>query len=124
MIDYDNSTFREIWDYEYEEGLERRGVLSSSLSTGKFYDSDRDIIYYMKSGKIHREDGPSYIHKKHFSYYIWYNNGKVHRIEGPAVYVFYNNYIEKQFYIFNKNVSESDFLSFSNLVNGNEVILL
>ncbi|MFW5794463.1 MAG: hypothetical protein ACOCV1_03160 [Bacillota bacterium] len=135
MIDYDNSIFKEVWDYELERDLENRSVLSISLSTGKFYDSDKNVIYYMKGGKYHREDGPAYIRKKgiyfnsHFVWYnygenVWYNYGEKHRVDGPAIRVFGQKNNKKQFWIFGRLMFESDFLIFSNLGNGNEVILL
>ncbi|MFW5794460.1 MAG: hypothetical protein ACOCV1_03145 [Bacillota bacterium] len=130
MIDYDNSTFNDIWDYELEEGLEKRDLFnfSSSLLTGKFYDDKNGIIYYMKNSLYHREDGPAYIYRGSRSYnnhFIWYNYGIEHRIEGPAKYVFYNiNCSSKEYWIFGRWISEFDFLTFSNLDNGNKVVLL
>ncbi|MFW5794462.1 MAG: hypothetical protein ACOCV1_03155 [Bacillota bacterium] len=129
MIDYDNSIFKEVWDYELERDLENRSVLSISLSTGKFYDSDKNVIYYMKGGKYHREDGPAIIYRRGLSYmahFVWYNHGKEHRIDGPALYIFNENdkIVNRQYFIFGEQVSEEDFLSFSNLGNGNELVLL
>ncbi|MFW5794456.1 MAG: hypothetical protein ACOCV1_03125 [Bacillota bacterium] len=132
MIDYDNSSFEEVWDYEFEEGLEERKtrIAIESHTTGKFYDDKYGIIYYMKNSLYHREDGPAYIHKKNTyfkSHFIWYNHGKQHRMEGPALYVFNDNkknHSRQQFWIFGKMIYKSDFLDLNNLANRNKVILL
>ncbi|MFW5794458.1 MAG: hypothetical protein ACOCV1_03135 [Bacillota bacterium] len=127
MIDYDNSIFKEVWDYELERDLEKRSVFSNFLSTGKFYDDINGIIYYMKDGKYHREDGPAYIHKKsfaHLEHFTWYNNGKVHRIDGPAIRFFSKNNNGKQFWVFGSLLSEENFLNIGDLGNGNELVIL
>ncbi|MFW5794455.1 MAG: hypothetical protein ACOCV1_03120 [Bacillota bacterium] len=129
MIDYDNSSFEEVWDYEYEEGLERRGVFSNFLSAGKFYDDINDFIYYMKNGEYHREDGPAIIYRRGFSYmahFVWYNHGKEHRIDGPALYIFNENdkIVNRQYFIFGEQVSEKDISSLRDLGNGNELVIL
>ncbi|MFW5794457.1 MAG: hypothetical protein ACOCV1_03130 [Bacillota bacterium] len=131
MIDYDNSTFKEIWEYEFEEDLERRDMFSVSYSslTGKFYDDINGIIFYLKSGKYHRESGPAYIRKIQLyfnSHCIWFNNGKEHRIDGPALYLFDEDKkkVDKRYFIFGNKISEEDFLTFSDLGNGNELVIL
>ncbi|MFW5794459.1 MAG: hypothetical protein ACOCV1_03140 [Bacillota bacterium] len=126
MIDYDNSTFKEIWEYEFEEGLEERKIGNRHKwnLTGKFINESGNVIYYTREGEYHREDGPSFIYRTAVSSCTWHNNGKEHRIDGPAIYFFDDKNKRKQFWIFGNPVSESDFLIFSNLGNGNEVILL
>ena len=39
----------------------------------------------LRSGKLHREDGPAVIHKNLEDREEWFVEGKRHRIDGPAV---------------------------------------
>ncbi len=57
-------------------------TVTPTLSDGSYIDRRGDVGY-VKSGKLHREDGPAV----EFSYgaKYWYRNGKMHREDGPAV---------------------------------------
>ncbi len=57
-----------------------------SLPDGSYIDSCGDVGY-IKSGKLHREDGPAVesISGCKSRYKSWYKNGKLHREDGPAI---------------------------------------
>lgn len=48
------------------------------------YDKKRRIIeYHDDKGRLHREDGPAFIHEPS-SITCWYQRGLLHRVDGPA----------------------------------------
>lgn len=74
------------------------------------YDnSERQM--WTKNGRIHREDGPAYIHingRKE-----WWLEGKVHRIDGPAVE---SSNGEKFWYYYGKFIKCSSQQEFEKLI--------
>ncbi|MFW5794454.1 MAG: hypothetical protein ACOCV1_03115 [Bacillota bacterium] len=112
MVDYDNSTFEEVWDYELKGNLEKRSITYYFLDgdvTGKFYDDINGIIYYKQNNYFHREDGPAVIDSYRL---MWYQFGEYHREDGPAVIYLkpcWGEIYDAQYYIHGKLISKEFF---------------
>ena len=67
-------------------------------------DEEGTILWYNKSNKLHREDGPAVEYAD--GYKAWYLNGKLHREDGPAVEYAYGG---KYWYINGEKLTEKEF---------------
>jgi|SRR5690606_25391203 len=69
----------------------RKGMDCMKQYTVKVYDNRTE--WYNSDNKIHRDDGPAYVHSN--GYKSWWKNGKRHRDDGPAVE--YPNVVKRYF---------------------------
>ncbi|MFW5794348.1 MAG: hypothetical protein ACOCV1_02585 [Bacillota bacterium] len=125
MVDYDNDNFKDIFEYESRcyDGIMEIALLQQE--SGKFYDTNQNIVFYLKKGTLHRTHGPAFISANGIS---WYENGFWHRLDGPArIYRYYSAGKKYKDWCFRgKRYSYKDFLIITGLEleNGNEIILL
>jgi len=63
-----------------------------------------DKEYWIKDGKLHRDDGPAIITS--YNHKVWIQNGKLHRLDGPAIEWWDGN---ESFYIEGKEIAKKKF---------------
>ncbi len=73
------------------------------LSDGSYIDRHGDVGY-VKSGKLHRDDGPA-IERVNGNKF-WYKNGKRHREDGPAVEYYYG---KMEWWVDDEECTEEDY---------------
>lgn len=121
---------------ELEKQAEKTAKYIKSLKTGKAVEGYKIKIIsisktklWLKDGKLHRDDGPSFV-----EYYqngkvkskTWFINNKIHREDGPAVIKYQYIHTElgkekiieqKEYFIEGRYVSEEEFMKYTKVKN-------
>lgn len=63
-------------------------------------------VFYLKDGKLHRENGPSIVYRNGISW--WMENGKLHRENGPAII---NKKEFLEFWIYGEPATEEEIIN-------------